>query len=257
MNANRLLLLLLFICQFVFSQTEKLLKGVVSSENFLLYNVDVINKTSQKSTTTNEKGEFVISVRANDSLLFYVKDFSLKRLKVSLEQIEQNNLQVVMLKNAEELEEVVITKIEGTKIEGTKFNKKVFDAWEKGKREEIKVKKADDLANSRTVYDGTIDNGMDIFAVGKKFLGSFIKDKEPVKESSFEIDFTTLAINTCDLKFFTENLKLKPEEIRLFLQFCGSDAKTKKIIEHSNVLSMIDFLVIKNIEFQKLKEGNK
>lgn len=253
MRVKLLLALCLFVCQVSFSQTEQLLKGVVSSENFLLYNVDVINKTSQKSSVTNEKGEFVIAVKANDSLLFYLKDFNLKRLKVSQEQIKLNNLQVVMFKKAEELEEVLITKIEGAKIEGTKFNKKVFDAWEKGKREEIKVKKADDLANNRTVYDGTIDNGMDFFAIGKKILGLFVKNKESEKETSPEIDFTILAIQTCDLKFFTDNLKLKPEEIRLFLQFCDLDPKSKKIMEHNNVLSMMDFLIAKNIEFQKLK----
>lgn len=253
MNVKLLLVLCLFVFQFSFSQTEKLLKGVVSSENFLLYNVDVINKTSQKSTTTNEKGEFLITVKPNDSLLIYAKDYNLKRLKVSLKQIELNNLQVVMFKNAEELEEVVVTKIEGTKIEGTKFNKKVFDAWEKGKREEIKVKKADDLANNRTVYDGTIDNGMDFIAIGKKFFGLFVKDKEPKKESPAEIDFTTLAINTCDLEFFTKNLKLKHEEVIPFLQFCDLDPRSKKLKEHNNILSMMDFLMTKNNEFQKLK----
>ena len=86
MNVKLLTVLFLIVCRFGFSQTEKLLKGVVSSENFLLYNVDVINKTSQKSTKTNDKGEFVIAVKANDSLLFYTKDYYLKRLKVSKEQ---------------------------------------------------------------------------------------------------------------------------------------------------------------------------
>jgi hypothetical protein len=57
MNVKLLLVFFLFVFHFGFSQTEKLLKGVVSSENFLLENVDVNNKNSQKSTTTNDKGE--------------------------------------------------------------------------------------------------------------------------------------------------------------------------------------------------------
>jgi hypothetical protein len=78
--------------------------------------VDVINKTSQKSTTTNDKGVFIIEVKANDSLLFYTKDYYLKKIKLSNEQIEQNNLQVVMIKKPEELEEVVINQMKSIKL---------------------------------------------------------------------------------------------------------------------------------------------
>jgi hypothetical protein len=84
-------------------------------------------------------------------------------------------------------------------------------------------------------------------------LGLFIKEKEPEKEALPEIEFATLAKNTCDQKFYLEKLKLKPEEIDLFLQFCDADPKSKKLIENTNVLSMMDFLSAKNIEFQKLK----
>src|SRR6187431_1881775 len=111
MKIKLLFIFSLIACQFGFSQTEMLLKGVVSSDNFLLQNVDVINKTSLKSAKTNKKGEFVITVKANDSLLFYTKDYYLKRLKLSNEQIGQNNLQVVMIKKPEELEEVLVNQM--------------------------------------------------------------------------------------------------------------------------------------------------
>jgi hypothetical protein len=246
MKAKLLTVLFLIVCQFSFSQTEKPLKGVVSSENFLLYNVDVINKTSQKSTKTNDKGEFVIAVKANDSLLFYIKDFNLKRLKVSSKQLELNNLQVEMLKKAEELEEVVVEKVHNIELRKDK-------AYEKGKRDEIDVKKSVEYIKKRTVYEGTIDNGMNLIGVAKKLVGLFIKEKEPEKESPPEIKFAVLAKNTCDQKFYLETLKLKTEEIDLFLQFCDTDPKSKALIKNHNVLSMMDFLSIKNIEFQKLK----
>ena len=64
--------------QFSISQTEKLLKGKVLSETFALKNVEVINKTSKTSTTTNELGEFSILVNAKDSLIFFSKIISSK-----------------------------------------------------------------------------------------------------------------------------------------------------------------------------------
>ena len=224
MKVKLLFTLFLFVCQFSFSQTEKLLKGVVSSENFLLYNVDVINKTSQKSTRTNDNGEFVITVKANDSLLFYTKDYYLKRLKLSNEQMELNNLQVVMIKKPEELEEVVVNQMKSIKLSKD-------ENYEQRKLDDIDVAKRSGKLRTR-VYDGSIENGM------IKMYRLFGSDDKPA-----EIEFAILAKNTCDQKFFTENFKLKPDEIDLFLQFCDTDPKSKKLRENTNILSMMDFLV--------------
>ncbi|WP_348824262.1 hypothetical protein [Flavobacterium aestuarii] len=246
MKVKLLIALSLIVCQFGFSQTEKLLKGVVSSENFLLYNVDVINKTSQKSTKTDDKGEFIIAVKPNDSLLFYIKDFNLKRLKIASKQIEFGYLQVEMLKKAEQLEEVVVEKKQNITLSKDK-------KYEQSKLDEYATEKFDNREGYQAMRRGTFVNGLNFVAIGKKLLQLFSKEKEPEKESSPEIEFAVLAKNTCDLKFYLETLKLKPEEIDLFLQFCDLDPKSKKIMEHNNVLSMMDFLIAKNIEFQKLK----
>lgn len=250
MKVKLLFALFLLFHQFSFSQSERLLKGVVSSENFLLPNVDVINKNSQRSTKTNDKGEFVIAVKANDSLLFYTKDYYLKRLKVSKEQIGQNNLQVVMIKKPEELDEVVVEK-----SHSIKFNKD--NAYEQGKRDEIDVINSVESIKKRTVYEGTIDNGMDFVAIGKKILKLFVEEKGSEKEAQSEIEFSTLAKNICEEKFYLKTLKLKPEEIDLFLQFCSTDPKSKALIKNHNVLTMMDFLSAKNIEFQKLNNIEK
>jgi len=246
MKVKLLIVLSLFVCQFGFSQTEKLLKGVVTSDNFLLQNVEVINKTSKKSTTTNDRGEFLIQVKVNDSLLFYAKDFNWKRLKVSKEQIELNNLKVVMFKKAEELDEVIVAKKQNLKLSKDK-------KYEQSKRDEYATEKFDNREGYQPMREGTFVNGLNFATIGKKLLDLFAKEKDPEKDAPPEIEFATLAKNTCDQKFFTESLKLKPNEIDLFLQFCDADPKSKKLIEHNNVLSMMDFLLSKNMEFQKLK----
>ena len=246
MKVKLIVTLSLLLCQFAFSQTEKLLKGVVSSDNFLLENVDVINKTSQKSTRTNENGEFEIAVKPNDSLLFYIKNFNLKRLKVSPKQIELNNLEIEMLKNAEELNEVIVEKKQNLKLSKDK-------KYEQSKLDAYATEKFDNREGFQTMRKGTFVNGLNFVTIGKKLLELFAKEKEPEKETSIEGEFATLAKSTCDQKFFIHNLKLKPDEIDLFLQFCDADPKSKTLIEHHNVLSMMDFLSTKNIDFQKNK----
>jgi hypothetical protein len=247
MNVKLLLVFPLFAFQSGFSQTEKLLKGVVSSDNFLLYNVDVINKTSKEFTKTNENGEFAIVVNASDSLFFYSKEFNLKKLKISSSQMELDNLQVLMSKKAEELEEVLVTKTNKVKLS--------LDTWhEQSKRDEITSDKNPYTEHKIVMVRGrTFVNGLNFAAIGKKLLGLFSKEKEPKNEDPQEIEFETLAKNTCDQKFFTENLKLKPEDVELFLQFCAVDPESKKLNSQTNILEMMDFLSIKNNEFQKIK----
>jgi hypothetical protein len=233
MKVKLLFTLFLMACQFTFSQTENLLKGVVSSDNFLLYRVDVINKTSKKSTKTNDEGEFEIAVKPNDSLFFYNKEYHLKRLKVTQEQIERNNLKIIMIQKPEELEEIVVNQMKSIKLSKDKNH-------EKGKLDDIDVAKRGGKLRTG-VYDGSIENGM------TKIYRLFGKDAKPN-----EIEFAVLAKNTCDQKFYLETLKLKPDEIDLFLQFCDTDPKSKALIKNHNVLSMMDFLTVKNKEFKKL-----
>ncbi|CAA9203687.1 hypothetical protein FLA105534_04867 [Flavobacterium bizetiae] len=236
MKLKLLLLLFSFFYQFSFSQSEKLLKGILSSDNFLLENVDVINKSSQKSTITNDKGEFIIEAIANDSLLFYSKDYYLKKIKLSNEQIKKNNLQVVMIKKPEELKEVVVNQMKSIRLSTDKN-------YEQKKLDDLDLEKRDGKLRTG-VYDGFIENGMTFV----KRL--FISKNKPQPE----VEFATLAKNTCDQRFYIETLKLKPEEINLFLQFCDADPKSKSLIEYHNVLTMMEFLLAKNIEFKKLDE---
>ena len=82
-------------------------------------------------------------------------------------------------------------------------------------------------------------------------LKLFIKEKEVVKGTP-QIEFKQLARNSCDEKFYHLTLKLKPDQIELFLEFCDADPKSKTVAESNNVLTVIDFLFEKNIEFKKL-----
>lgn len=248
MKVKLLFALCLLVCQFSFSQTVKSLKGKVSFDNILLQNVDVINKTSKISTTTNAKGEFIITAKANDSLIFYAKEYYLQRLKLTSNQIDQNNLVVLMFKKPEELEEVVIRT-----VAASEFTLRGDKKYEQGTTDEMTLAKT--ARKPKTgVYDGTIENGANIMRIGDLIFGLFKKEKEEVKKTVPKIEFIALAKNTCDQKFYLETLKLKPEQIELFLQFCEADAKSKTVAKDNNILSMMDFLTIKNKEFQKLQE---
>ncbi|MFV7235507.1 hypothetical protein [Flavobacterium sp. ZB4R12] len=236
--------ILFFVLQSGFSQTEKLISGKVLHEQFPVEKVEIANFSSKKVTITNAAGEFSILVKAGDELIFISKNHDIKKIVLDQKTIDKNNLIISLILKPEQLKEVLITKMPSIKLNTDK-------AYEQGKLDKLALEKA--ARSLKTgVYNGSIENGVDFFRVAGMILDLFRKEKEEVKKSSPKIEFTALAKSTCDQKFYIETLKLKPEEIPLFLQFCDADPKSKTLIENSNVLSMMDFLSTKNIEFKKL-----
>jgi hypothetical protein len=244
MKVKLLVILLTCIHHFNYSQANKSLKGIVISDNFLLQNVDVINKTTQTSTTTNANGEFVLSAKVNDSIIFYSKEYYLKCIKLSPNDIETNNISVSMVKKPEELEEIIIRQT-------PKIDLKSLKKWEQIKRDEITAERTENRLKTPGIYDGIIDKGLNLKRIAKTLFGHSKKELTDDKLSKNE--FKELAKNICDQKFYLQTLKLKPEETALFLDFCDADPQSKILMEHPNVLSMMDFLSTKNLEFQKQK----
>jgi len=239
MRVKLLTTISIFTYQISVSQTEKLLQGKVLSQNIPLNKVEVINKTAKTSTTTNEFGEFSIPVRPKDSVLFFSKDYFFKRLKISQQDIDQNNIVVNMILRPEELNEVVITKVEIDKVK--------LDA--DAVADVLISKNAKDLFWNTGVNDNSIREGLRVaFPLKGKPKKKIEPDDDRVKK---------LILAYCPSDFFIKNLKIKPEEKELFIDFCDTDPKSKTLLENPNVLTVMDFLYIKNEEFKKLNSEIK
>lgn len=221
--------------QLSISQTEKLLQGKVLSNKTPLNKVEVINKNAKISTTTNELGEFSILVKEKDSLLFFAKNYLFTRLKITTKDIENNNLLVNMILKPEELNEVIINKVE-------------FD--------KVKIS-ADDVANvliTKNAKDLFWNTGVSDNSIREALRVSFpLKGKKKKTIEVADDRFKKLVIAACPPDFFLKNLKIKPEEKELFINFCDADPKSKTLLEDPNVLATMDFLYAKNEEFKKLK----
>nr|WP_315243547.1 hypothetical protein [uncultured Flavobacterium sp.] len=243
MRVKLLTTISLFTYQLSVSQTEKLLHGKVVAQDLPLKNVEVINKTAKISTRTNESGEFSISVNIKDSLLFFSKDFLFTRLKVTAENIQSNRFTVNMIAKPEELKEVVI------------LNKESKTVWlTKEEIEQIKLNahKSKEGLKIAGYKEAVMPLGTDFIYLGKQIRNLFKKEETPKKESP-KIDFNQLIKSTLNPDFLTKDLKLKPEETALFIEFCEADPKSKTLLENPNILATMDFLYTKNEEFKKLK----
>lgn len=222
---------LLLVYQFGFSQTEKLIQAKVLCEDFPLQGIEVLNLASKVTTITDSNGKFSILAKAKDTLMFVSKNYEYKRFFLKKEDLEKNNIIIYLTRKMEQLEEIiVISKINFPKI---KFDKNIAS--------QLTIEKAAKNPKPYGVYDGTIENGMGMtinLPSGRKKI--------------HEIEFKELMKKSYNDSFYIETLKLKPEEIGLFIEFCDADPKSKTVLKNTNPLKSMDFLMSKKIEFKKM-----
>jgi len=230
MKVKLLFSTLLFTFTFCFSQTTKPKKGKVLCENSPLQGIEVLNLNSKKTTKTDTNGDFNISIAPQDSLMFISKNYLYKKICIKKEDL--NNILIINLtRKPEQLDEVVV------------LTKKAFPKikLDKNSANQLSIEKAAKNPKPYGVYDGTIENGIGMTIP----LGSG-------RKKIHQIDFKELVKNNNDEKYYSEILKLKPEEIGLFIEFCDADPKSKEVLVNTNPLKLLNFLLEKKIEFKKL-----
>lgn len=241
MKEKLLSTLFFFTSPFIFSQT---IKGKIVFNNYAIPNVEIINSNSRTLTVSDAKGNFSIDAKTNDILVFIAKNYELKKITVNPLIINDTNLSIELVLKAEELKEVVITKIPSIKLSSS-------SKYEVNRLDKYGLEKSAYAPKVIGVNMGTIENGMDLKRIGGMIGGLFKKEKEPIKKEKSILPFKDLAKKSCSESYFLETLKLKPEEIELFLEFCDADVKSKTIAASKNVLSTMDFLLEKSIAFRK------
>ncbi len=93
----------------LFSYGQKAVYGIVKVEEASAEGIHVTNLVSEKSTVTNEKGEFWLEVKEDDLLVFSAVHLNYWRKSISEDDIKSGKIDVVMTAKVSELEEVVVT----------------------------------------------------------------------------------------------------------------------------------------------------
>ncbi len=242
MKEKLLSLFLFFTFPFIFSQT---IKGKIVFNNYTIPNVEVINSNSKTLTVSDANGRFSIAAKMNDILVFVAKDYEFKRIVINPSILKDKDLNIELVLKAEELKEVVITKMPSIKLSSdANYEQEILDQYG--------LEKSTYAPKVIGVNMGTIENGIDFMRIGGMIAGLFKKEKEPKKQTAPMKEFKDLASERLDKRFYLENLKLKEDEIALFLDFCDADPKAKETTKNFNVLGLMDFLLEKNIAFKKL-----
>ena len=221
---------------------HQVISGKVSYQDTFQKNIDVINFTTKKITQTNALGAFSIEAKVGDELIFMSDNFADQKYKLTSEDFQKKILIITLVEKPIPLEEVEIQQVKQIKIAAVAYN-------------DIKMTKIQkEAARPKSdVYTGEMINGVDFIQLGK-MLGKLFKSKNPKSKVKEEpMAFKDYALTNFNPSFFSKTLKLKPEETSRFLDYCQTDSKSKTAIESNDELAILEFLLLKKGEFDKLK----
>lgn len=112
MKSKITLVVLVLFCQITFGQTtgEKLIHGKIIVESGNVAGITVINLVNEKSTVSDNNGDFYILAKAEDLLVFSSVNLEYYRRSIEEEDLKTEILTIKLIAKTTELDEVVVNK---------------------------------------------------------------------------------------------------------------------------------------------------
>ncbi len=233
------LYIVLFTAHFGFSQNTKTLQGKVLFKENPLRDVEIISWNKKTITKSNAAGVFYIETEENDTLYFLSKNHLDKKIGIKTSDFQLDIFRVYLTEKTIDLEEITIVK---NKSFGIKLSQAEIDG--------AKLQRNSSSIANKAVYMGTIENGIDFIRIFKGLVSIF-KNKDNSKPiAKAEINFKKYVASNFNAEYFIKTLNLKPDTISKFIAFCNEDVDALKVVEHSNIFTVMDFLAKKNKDFK-------
>ena len=218
------------------------LRGKVLYQDNNVVAANVLNTTSENATITDENGNFAIEVKLNDELIFSSVQYEIRAIVITKEILQRNRLVVDVREKITQLDEVVISPNRPEAFLNVKEEEfKQFDyTADKSTRVE------NELLRQNQLYNGV--DFVNIFKLLYKTLRP-----EQSEEQKFSFAPSEVIRQIYPEVFFTTQLRIKPDEIDLFLQYCDDRIDTKDLLKRENEFQLMDFLIKQSEKFHKAR----
>jgi len=246
------ILVLFFSCQFCFSQvlTRKTMHGKVVNDSVAIENGLVFNLNAKTGAVIDTKGYFSVLAKVKDTLVFTSLGFKSKKIVLSEKDIASSFYRIKLNAVANQLLAVVVYAKNGPHPEFGN-TQKIVDTQYYDDRQSSPD-------NILMMPSGTGDpNNLDVIRVYNKIFKNLFKNNPNKTDLVSDVSFTTIAMQSVSYSFFTDKLKLKEDEIGLFLLFCENDPKSKTFAQTNQEFEVMDFLITKNNEFKNIATFEK
>ncbi|WP_298221234.1 hypothetical protein [Flavobacterium sp.] len=245
MKSTITMLVFFLMSQIGFAQlsSRKLLRGQVVNDSVKVENVVVFNVNARTGTIAKFEGAFAITAKENDTLVFSSLMFRSKKMVLTKEDMEQDVVKITLQSLTNQLAQV--------NVDQSKIKSPI-----KNSQEAVDTKYYGDAQSSpkNTVMPNynVIENGVDFVRMYKDVL-KVLRKKNPKKNDfTTNVSFTEAVMNRVSYSFFSNSLKLRNDQIKLFLVFSENDPKSGVVLKKATDFELMDFLVGKNNEFKKI-----
>ena len=203
--------------------------------------VNVINNNSGIGTISDINGDFTITVKVDDELIFSSIQYKIKSVKIKIENILDKELLVKLDRKVNFLEEVVVSPEDKRKfleLKNEEFKRYVYERDKSSKLD-------NEIMNRGKLQDGL--NFSNIY----KFLTKNLKNEE-----KNEIDklFSNILPKIFEKEFFIYELGINNNEVVDFLNFLDTEDFDKNILEKESKFYLIDFLIEKSNNYKSIKK---
>ncbi|MDR7209313.1 hypothetical protein [Flavobacterium piscis] len=245
------ILIVCLFCQFVIGQTNsrKPLHGQVVNKSLAIESGNVMNINANTRTFIGLNGLFDIMARPKDTLLFTGFAFQSKKIVLTEKDCAEVLFSVPLDLVNIELKEVLVHKeLKVKSLQGG--SQSIVDM-------QFEEDKLSSPKNTAMYSDQTIKYGTDFVRIFKDVKKLLRKDEEVKDEVISDIAFVEYAKDNFTSDFYTKTLKLKEDEIDLFLMYCSNDSESKKHLKPEEKFELIDFMINKNKDFKKVELNKK
>lgn len=231
--------------------TPKTVYGKVVNDSVAIQSGLVFNLNAKSGVVIDTNGFFSILAKVNDTLVFSSLGFKSKKVVVSKSDIASSFFRVKLNAVANQLLAVVVYAKNGPHPEFGNTQSIVDTQYYDDKQSSAK--------NILMMPTGTGDpNAMDCIRVYNMIFKNLFRNNPDKADLVSDVGFTTVAMQSVSYSFFTDKLKLKDDQVGLFLLFCENDPKSKTFVNTtSKEFEIIDFLISKNSEFKNIATFEK
>lgn len=257
---NIKLLICLFLLSTTISFSQQLprepLHGQIVADSLGVSNVSIKNSNTKKVAISDSEGNFTIYAREKDTLVFSNLSFVSKKLVLTKTDFKFHILRIKLDVFVNSLDEVVVSPNALTgDLQKDDKNIKLFKiAPVDTKSALVQVYEADRQTSPvNTLMPGYVNMNWspDLVKIIKLFSakskpktleeqGIYVSEKvfsEAVKERFSDV-------------FFTDTLKLKKEQIGLFLVYCENVPNVRELLDPKKEFELVDFLIEKSKEYK-------
>lgn len=257
---STVLLLLTLVAAKAQDMSRAMLRGKVVSDSIPVENITIENVTAKRLTTTDENGNFRLLAKEKDTLVFSGIAFKSSVLVVSHTYVNDDDLKIRLHVRVNELEELIVRPytLTGNLETDTKNLKVKTINLNLGTTAlsvpEVKYNPVEQGLKSVLPQTESQLTGINLMGIGKMIAKSVFKPKPKAKKIEFITQkiFSDAVKEKFSNRFFTETLKLKPEEIDLFLAYCDdNNLENRTLLSPKKEFELVEFLLKKSEEYLK------